>query len=133
MLQVVAQEPGAGTLVLLQLPPADERVTTYPVALIEAGFPEPPASQVGVQLFVGRNSFAFQAMDGDVEVYAFGARVSGRYAVSLREIASSDTVLYAGVFHGIPIEPIPEDQCLAAKQAAEEAPAEEPDTSDAGN
>jgi hypothetical protein len=133
MLQVVAQEPGTGTLVLLQLPPEGERVTSYPVALIETGFPEAPASQIGVQLFVGRNSYAFQAMEGDVEVYAFGERVSGRYAVSLREIGSGDTALYAGVFHAVPIEPIPEEQCLAAKEAAQQAaPAAEPDTAGGG-
>jgi len=126
MMQVMAGAPGIGTLVLLQLPPAEERVGRYPIVIVDSGPPPTPAAQIGVQLFRGPASYAYQAMEGQVEVYGYGDRVSARFAVSLREIRSNDTVLYAGVFHGVSLEPLPLEQCEAAKAALEEldAPAD---------
>jgi hypothetical protein len=119
MLELVAEQPGIGTLVLLQLPPAEERVTRYPVAIVESGPPQPPASQVGVQVFKASNAHAFQALEGDVEVYAFGERISGRYAVTLREISSDDRAMTAGVFEAVGIERLPDEQCQAVKEQYE--------------
>ena len=130
MMQVMAGEPGIGTLVLLQLPPAGERVAHYPIVIVDSGPPPAPAAQVGVQLFRGPASYAYQAMEGEVEVYSFGDRVSARFAVRLRDIQSDDTVLYAGVFHGVGLEPLPLEQCQDAKAALEELDVP-PDTSEA--
>lgn len=130
MMQVMAGEPGIGTLVLLQLPPANQRVAHYPIVIVDSGPPLPPAAQIGVQLFRGRASYAYQAMDGEVELYGYGDRVSGRFAATLREIQSNDTVLYTGVFHGVGLQPLPLEQCEAAKAALAELDAP-PDTSDA--
>ncbi len=116
MLEVVGQQPGIGTLVLLQLPPAGQRVTRYPIRIVERGAPEPPAAQVGVQVFRDR-AIAFQATDGEVEIYGFDTRVSGRFRVTLREIGSGDSAKYAGVFHEVAVGPLPEEQCEAAKAA----------------
>jgi hypothetical protein len=69
-------------------------------------------------------------MEGEVEVYGFGDRVSARFAVRLRDIQSDDTVLYAGVFHGVGLEPLPLEQCEEAKAALEELDVP-PDTSEA--
>ena len=129
MMQVMAGEPGIGTLVLLQLPPADERVARYPIVIVDSGLPPTPAAQIGVQLFRGPASYAYQAMEGEVEVYGYGDRVSARFAVRLREIQSGDTVLYAGVLHGVGLQPLPVEQCEAAKAALEELDAP-PDTSE---
>ena len=120
MMQVMAGEPGIGTLVLLQLPPANERVGRYPIVIVESGAPEPPAAQIGVQLFRGPASYAYQAMDGEVEVYGYGDRLSARFAATMREIQSNDTVMYAGVVHGVTLQPLPVEQCEAAKAALEE-------------
>ncbi len=129
-MQVMAGEPGIGTLVLLQLPPAEERVARYPIVIVDSGPPPAPAAQIGVQLFRGPASYAYQALEGEVEVYGFGDRVSARFAVKLREIQSNDTVLYAGVFHGVGLQPLPLEQCQAAKAALEELDVP-PDTSEA--
>ena len=130
MMQVMGGEPGIGTLVLLQLPPAGERMARYPIVIVDSGPPPAPAAQIGVQLFRGPASYAYQAMEGEVEVYGYGDRVSARFAVSLREIQSNDTVLYAGVFHGVGLQPLPLEQCQAAKAALEELDVP-PDTSEA--
>jgi hypothetical protein len=120
MMQVVAQEPGIGTLVLLQLPPESGRLTDYPVTIVEQGAPPAPASQVGVQIFQGGAASAFQAMEGQVSVYGFDDRISGRFAVILREISSGDGQKYAGVFENVPIEPIAVEDCLRVKEAMEQ-------------
>jgi hypothetical protein len=120
MMQVMAGEPGIGTLVLLQLPPAAERVGRYPIVITESGAPPAPAAQIGIQLFRDPASYAYQAMDGEVEVYGYGDRVSARFAATMREIQSNDTVMYAGVFHGVTLQPLPVEQCAAAKAALEE-------------
>lgn len=117
VLEVLADQPGFGTLILLQLPAPDARLTRYPIVVVDSGVPEPPAAQIGVQLFQDRSSHAFQGLSGEVEVYGFAERVSGRYAVTLREIQTDDEAKYAGVFDGIPIEPLPAEMCLAMKEA----------------
>lgn len=119
MMQVIAQEPGIGTLVLLQLPPDGQRLADYPVTIVEQGAPVAPASQVGVQLFQGGAASAFQGMEGQVSVYDFGSRVSGRFAVILRDISSGDRQKYAGVFESVPIEQIAVEDCLRVKEAME--------------
>ncbi len=119
MLEVVAEQPGVGTLVLLQLPQADSRLTRYPVTVVDVGAPAPPAAQVAVQLFQERAAYAYQALEGEVEVYGFDERISGRFAVTLREISSDESLRYAGVFHGIPIEVLPEEQCRQVQEALE--------------
>ncbi len=48
VLQVLAEIPGFGTLLLFQLPPAGDRVGVYPISHAETGAPDPPASQIGV-------------------------------------------------------------------------------------
>ena len=51
MVLVIAEEPGSGASVLLQLP-SGGLTGLYPVKLADsAGMPLPPASQVGVQFF----------------------------------------------------------------------------------
>jgi len=120
MLEILAEQPGMGTLVLLQLPPAGPRLTDYPVAIVEQGAPDPPASQIGVQAFQRGGAHGFQAMEGVVSVYGFDERISGRFTVILREIASNDPQKYAGVFHGIPVAHMTEAECLEWKAALED-------------
>lgn len=117
VLEVLAEQPGFGTLILLQLPAPDARLARYPITVVDSGAPEPPAAQIGVQLFQDRNAHAFQGLSGEVEIYGFAERVSGRYAVVLREIQTDDEVKFAGVFDGIPVEPLPADMCSAMKEA----------------
>ena len=117
VLEVLAERPGFGTLVLLQLPEPDARLTRYPIVIADSGAPPPPAAQIGVQLFQDRNSYAFQGLSGEVELYGFAERVSGRYAVTLREIQTDNEAKFVGVFEAIPIEPLSAEMCLAMKEA----------------
>lgn len=119
MIEVIGRQPGMGVLVLLQLPAAGERVTSYPVTIVEEGAPTPPASQIAVQLLEGSTGRAFQGMEGSIDVYRYDDRVSARFAVSLREIASDDLQKYAGVFHEIRVKPLPQEQCAEIKAALE--------------
>ena len=119
-IQVLAEVPGTGTLVLMQLAEGD-RIGTYPITIADSGMPTPPAAQVGVQLFRDAESFAFQATDGEVEIYGYGVNVSGRFAVTLREIQSNTLVQYAGVFAGVPVEHLSAEYCERMKTAMREA------------
>ncbi len=117
VLQVLAETPGFGTLVLFRLPTAGDRVGVYPITYAETGAPEPPASQIGVQLFREGSAFAYQGDDGEVELTAVDERATGRFAVTLREIMSDERVRFAGVFDRIPITPLPEEQCRSIETA----------------
>jgi hypothetical protein len=117
MMQVLAQQPGFGTIVLLQLPPEGERLTDYPVTIVEQGIPDPPASQVGVQVFQGGSVATFQAMEGGVTVFGYGQLISGQFAVVLREVSTEELQKYAGTFQSVPIEAIPEDDCRQLREA----------------
>lgn len=119
MLELVAAQPGVGTIILLLLPAAQDRITTYPVRPVERAVPSPPAARMGMQLIDGRSANFFQAVDGAVEVHTFGERVGGRYRVTLWELSSRGQVEYAGVFEGIRIERLPEERCLEVKEEFE--------------
>ena len=116
VMQVLAQQPGAGTIVLLRLPPPTERLAIYPIAIVESGAPPPPAAQIGVQLFQGANTHAFQGLEGQVVLTGISDRVSGRYQVTLREISSNTLAKYAGVFESVMLETLPDAQCAEWKE-----------------
>jgi hypothetical protein len=78
--------------------------------------PTPPAAQLGVQVYTKTGSFAYQAVDGNVDVYAFGTAVSGRFAVTLRDINTNIRLQYAGTFREVPVLTI--DAALCAPAAA---------------
>jgi hypothetical protein len=122
MLQVVAQEPGTGTIVLLALPPEGSRVTRYPVTTVSVGLPAPPAAQIGVQMFRPTGSRAYQAAEGEVEVYAFDRVVSGRFAVTLREINTNRRKQYAGSFREVPVRALDPAKCAMADSVAASPP-----------
>jgi hypothetical protein len=122
MLQIIGADEETQVLVLLQYSVSGERKTSYPITTTGGSAPTPPASQVGVQLFRGRASYAYQGLDGAVDVSRFDELVSGRFAVNLRDITSNDTVRLAGAFRDVPFDFVPEEECLRAKAAMEEAP-----------
>jgi hypothetical protein len=115
MLQVRSEQVAqGGTLVLLALP--ENKVTTYPVTLVNEGLPTPPAAQVALQVFSRVTSTAYQAMDGAVEVYAWGKTVSGRFGITLREINRNDRIRFVGAFRDVPVTKL--DSALCAPAAA---------------
>jgi hypothetical protein len=112
IMQILAQQPGMGTIVLLRLPPPPERLAIYPITMADSGAPPPsPAAQIGVQLFEGANAYAFQGLEGQIVLTGVSDRVSGRYQVTLREINSDGLAKYAGVFESVMLEPLPAEQC----------------------
>ncbi len=117
MLMVVAQEPGTGTIVLLQLPPGQQE-TRYPVTTVTSGFPSPPAAQVGVNLFRPTGQFSYQAAEGEVDLYALNRVASGRFAVTLREINSDARIRYAGAFREVPVKELDPAKCAGADSVA---------------
>ena len=117
MMQIKGEQPGAGgTLVLLAVP--ENKITSYPVTLVAQGLPTPPAAQVGVQVYTKTGSFAYQAQEGSVDVYAFGKTVSGRFAVTLREINSNARLRYAGAFREVPVVQLDPAFCAPAAAGA---------------
>src|SRR5207253_69307 len=59
MLLVEAEEPSAGTILLLALPSAN-RITAYPVTAVQAGLRTPPGAQLGVHLVAGPGAWTSQ-------------------------------------------------------------------------
>jgi len=117
MLLVEVEEPSAGTILLLALPSAN-RITAYPVTAVQAGLPTPPGAQLGVQLFRRTGAFTYQGTDGTVEVSALEETVSGRFAVTMREISTNTRLRYAGSFRGIPVRKLDAKLCAPAVQGA---------------
>lgn len=111
VLQILAEEPGRGTLILVQMP-ATDRLTTYPITVVEEGLPAAPAAQVGVQILGETGNYAFQGAEGDVYLDSLvNGELSGRIATTLREISSDERSRYAGVFSRIPVAPLAQEYC----------------------
>jgi hypothetical protein len=119
MVLVLAEEPGSGASVLLQLPAAGDLTGFYPVKLADStGMPAPPASQLGFQFFEANTADAYQAAEGEVEVGELtDRRVSGRFAVTVRHVVTNRTARVAGTFHEVDVEPLPPDWCARAAAA----------------
>ena len=110
-MQILAEIPGRGTLILLQMP-ADDRLVAYPIKIVDSGLPPAPAAQVGVQILEEGGTYGFQAAEGEVYLDSISnGEVSGRIATTLREITSDERVRYAGVFSRIPLTPHPPEYC----------------------
>lgn len=118
MLQLVAQDPGKGGTILLLALPAGNPVVRYPVAIVSAGLPTPPAAQVGVNLFRPTGTYSYQAAEGMVDLSSLGRVVSGRFTVTLREINSNKRVQYAGGFREVAVKPLAPAVCAAADSVA---------------
>ena len=113
MLMIKSEQPGqGGTLVILALPA--DRITTYPVTTVTAGLPTPPAAQIGVQVYRATGAMAYQALEGNVDLYAFGPTVSGRFAVTLREINRNERIRFVGAFREIPLSRLDPAFCAPA-------------------
>jgi hypothetical protein len=119
MILLIAEQPGSGVSVLLQLPTEEPFTRTYPVALADStGAPTPPASQLGFQLFDNNTAEAYQASDGAVEVTELtDTQVSGRFAVGVRHIVSNRRGNVAGAFRQVNVEALPLDWCERAAAA----------------
>jgi len=119
MLQVLLEVPNNGLILLLALPATGSRVATYPVTTVSEGIPEGPASQAGVQRIIEGRPYAWQAEDGQVELYAWDDdRVSGRFALTMRNIATSERSMMAGSFLGVQALELGLDQCQPSAPAA---------------
>ncbi|MDH3495703.1 MAG: hypothetical protein OER21_02995 [Gemmatimonadota bacterium] len=119
MILVVAEEPGSGGSVLLQLPDSGPLTGGYPVKIADStGVPAAPAAQLGFQFFQERSSDAYQAAEGSVEVYSLDdLRVSGQFTATVRHIVNERRARVAGVFHGVDVEALPPDWCEQAQAA----------------
>jgi hypothetical protein len=124
VLQVLAEAPGRGTLMLFQMP-EDERVGTYPIMIVDSGAPVPPVAQVGVQVMTDGGTFGFQGDEGEIHLDTLDRdAATGRLEVTLREITSNDRVRYAGIFSRIPVTALPPAYCdeMASAMTAQTSP-----------
>ena len=111
MLQVLVEEQDDSMILLLALPDGD-RVTNYPVTAVADGIPEGPVSRAGVQRIVEGRPYAWQAEHGAVDLYAWDDdRVSGRFALTMRNIATNERSLVAGSFLGVQTMELGPEQC----------------------
>ena len=119
MVMIIAEEPGSGATVLLDLPPSGDVTGPYPIKLVDsAGVLAPPASQMGFQFFEATSADAYQGSTGGVDVRELtDRRVSGRFAVTLRHIGNNRRAQVAGTFERVDVEALPIDWCERAAAA----------------
>lgn len=119
MVLVLAEEPGSGISVLLQLPGEGDLTGEYPVKLADsAGVPSGPASQLGVQFFEAGSAQAYQAAEGAVDVRDLTERrITGRFTVTVRHLATNARARVAGSFQQVDVEALPPDWCDRAAAA----------------
>jgi hypothetical protein len=114
LVQLLTDDPTVGVLILVRLPQGDvpER---FPV-LADSVFP-PATARLAVRVSRGRSAFAYAGVEGEVEMARAGERVSGKFTVTLREIAMETTTLAAGAFRDVEIGPLPDEECAMARAA----------------
>jgi hypothetical protein len=117
VVQVVAQDGDLGTILLFHLAPPVWWLDSYPAAMLDSAFPQAPAVQIGVQHTADRSVRAYTAANGTAELEELNGSTSGRFAVTLIEVESQDSLRYVGVFADIPVgRALPED-CAAIAEA----------------
>jgi hypothetical protein len=116
MVLVVADEPGSGASIMLELPADGDLTGEYPVRFADStGTVTAPASQLGVQIFGAGTADAYQGSAGAVDVDELtDERLSGRFAVTLRHLTSNRLAQVAGTFHRVNVEALPIDWCAQA-------------------
>jgi hypothetical protein len=116
MVLVVADEPGSGVSIMLELAAEGALTGEYPVRLADsAGTVAAPASQLGVQIFGEGTADAYQGSEGVVEVDELtDTRLSGRLAVTARHLNSNRLAQVAGTFYRVNVEALPLDWCAQA-------------------
>jgi len=128
MVLLIAEEPGSGASVLLELPASGDLTGLYPIKYADsAGVVEAPAAQIGLQFFDATTADAYQGSAGEVRVRDLtDRRVSGQFSVTVRHIASNRLAQVAGTFEGVDVEPLPLDWCdqAAAARDSLRAPAD---------
>lgn len=111
LVQLIAQGTGFGTAVLIATPDSGNAAGAYEVTAGSSGRPEPFQARVGVQEYPERQSFVFNAVDGEVVIERLNSRLSGRLAVRLQERTLLDTVPFAAVFHDIEMRALEDEWC----------------------
>lgn len=116
MVLLIAEEPGSGASVMLELPPTGTFAGEYPVQFADSTGKVPaPASQLGIQFFGENVANAFQAATGAVEVRELtDTQLSGRFAVTVRHLSTNRLAQVAGTFDRVPVEALPLDWCAQA-------------------
>ena len=117
VMEIYTGQPGLGTALLLILPEGDP-LGEYPIVAAEFDFPDAPAALIVVQVFAEPEAFGFQAFSGELELSAFGDRISGKFASTLREIRDDILTHYVGVFEGISVEPLATDYCQTLRDSS---------------
>ncbi len=130
MLEVLAQDPTQGLLVLLELPDSGEVTGTYPVSFSQSGLPTAPAAQLALERLDPKGGpGTYQALDGTVELSQLDVVASGRFAVTLRNLRTEAQSQVAGTFQGLPIVELDSASCARALPAEKsKADTAKPDT-----
>jgi hypothetical protein len=116
ILEMYAGASGVRTALLLHMPDGGS-LGTYPVVAASLDFPDAPAALIAVQVFREPEAFGFQAFTGELELSDFGASVSGRFNVTLREIGMDLFTHFVGVFEEIPVELLTPDYCQTIRES----------------
>jgi len=116
ILEIYAGPSGLRTAILLHIPKGDS-LGTYPVVAAALDFPDAPAALIAVQVYKDSEAFGFQAFSGELELSDFGARVSGRFNVTLREIGMDLFTHFVGVFEDILVNPLSPDYCRVLRDS----------------
>lgn len=118
MVEVLAQDPLNGVLILLAVADSGPVAGTYPITFAAEGTPTPPAAQVAIQrLDSHQGAASYQALAGSVEVTGFGKQMSGRLKITVRDLGTEAQSHYAAVFQGLTVQDLDAAWCARAIQA----------------
>lgn len=111
MLQLLAEGPDGGVLVLLMLPEEGSAQGEYEVMQPQASQHDEWQAAVALQHLATGRVNELQAHSGKVEVERADATLRGRFTVTMRHLRSAETAAFAAAFDAVPIEELPQDEC----------------------
>jgi len=118
LIELYAEDETSGSAIVLQYPDG-EPTGTYPIVGSDSVTIDERAARVGAQVFEESQAFAFQAIEGTVEVLSLGEVISGRFASTLREVQSQVLTRYVGTFRDVKIAELSADYCQGLRPEPE--------------
>jgi len=117
-LELMVRTDSLDTIMLFHIPESEESVAgPYVVSPPAADSFMVGSVRVGFQLLRGRTGWVFRGIVGSVELTEWGPRISGIFAVTMREVATGQITKISGQFKSVRILKADEDECAVTASA----------------
>jgi hypothetical protein len=117
-LELTVRTDSLDTIMLFHLPESEESAAgPYVVSSPMEEYFVVGSVRVGLQLIRGRTGWVSRGIGGSVELTEWGPRMSGTFAVTMREAATEQIMKIRGQFKSVRIFPADEAECAVAASA----------------